>query len=148
MRDDGPSGAAPGEVVRLDSRQLIAAHRLVSALADRIRRSGTRSRSERRSRFPTLADGGPTQRAAVWLEEQLAGLQSLADLAQLLETTGGNATYDGAGTFAEAASRIGPEIAHVLDSLDPGSQQDLAALDRTLQGCSSATRTTPRSRTR
>jgi hypothetical protein len=78
--------------------------------------------------LPMLADGGPTQRAAVWLEEQLAGLQSLADLARLLETTGGNATYDGTGSFAEAASRIGPEIARVLDSLDPGSQQDLAAL--------------------
>ena len=128
MRDDGPSGAAPGEVVRLDSRQLIAAHRLLGLLADRIEAQRHAVTSGTPIPLPTLADGGPTQRAAVWLEEQLAGLQSLADLARVLETTGGNATYDGAGTFAEAASRIGPEIAHVLDSLDPGSQQDLAAL--------------------
>ena len=114
--------------MRLDSRQLIAAHRLLSVLADRIEAQRHAVTMGTPIPLPTLADGGPTQRAAVWLEEQLAGLQSLADLAQLLETTGGNATYDGTGSFAEAASRIGPEIAHVLDSLDPGSQQDLAAL--------------------
>ena len=78
--------------------------------------------------LPTLADGSPAARAAAWLEEQLAGLQSLVDLARLLETTGGNATYDGTGSFADAANRIGPEIARVLASLDPEDQQDLAAL--------------------
>ena len=56
------------------------------------------------------------------------GLQSLVDLARLLETTGGTATYDGTGSFADAANRISPEIARVLASLDPENQQDLTAL--------------------
>ena len=126
MPDDAPSSG--GKAVRLDSQQLIAARRALSTLAERIEAQRHVVSTGTPIHLPTLADGGPVARAAAWLEEQVAGLQSLVDLARLLETTAGTATYDGTGSFADAANRIGPEIARVLASLDPEDQQDLAAL--------------------
>ena len=79
MPDDAPPSGVKG-VVRLDSRQLIAARRLLSALADHIEAQRHAVTIGTPIPLPMLADGGPTQRAALWLEEQVAGLQSLADL--------------------------------------------------------------------
>ena len=129
MRDDGPSGAAPGAVVRLDSRQLIAARRLLSVLS-RIHRgpAARASRWARRSRCPTLADGGPTQRAAAWLEDQLAGLQSLVDLASCWRRPAGTRRTTAPGASPRPPAASARRSLNVLDSLDPEDQQDLAAL--------------------
>jgi len=128
MRDQPSRGTPGASVVRLDSARLIAARRALSALAENIESQRHAVTMGTPIDLPTLADGSPAARAAAWLEEQLAGLQSLVDLARLLETTGGTASYDGTGSFADAANRIGPEIAHVLAALDPERQQDLTAL--------------------
>ena len=41
-------------------------------------------------------------------------MQSLLDLATLLEAKGASATYVGAGTFAEAQARVPAEIVNLL----------------------------------
>lgn len=114
--------------VSLDSGQLAAARRAVTALASAIESQRHAVTSGTPVSLAPLADGGPARWAAVWLEQQVAGLRSLEDLARLLETTGGTASYDGSGSFEEASRRLGPEIARVLGSLDPEDQQDLVAL--------------------
>ena len=114
--------------VRLDSRQLAAARRAVSELAERLETQRHRATRGTPVALAGLQDGGAAAQAAAWLAEQVAGLQSLEDLARLLETQGSSASYDGSGSFEDAARRIGPEIGHVLASLDPDHPGDLTSL--------------------
>jgi len=128
MRDDGPSGAAPGSIVRLETHALRAALSRVTGLASSIdaqRRSVTAGTPVS---LPSLQDGSTVARAAQWLEDQEEGLQSLLDLATLLEAKGASAVYIGAGTFAEAKTRVPIEIFNLLDGLDPNDPNSRTAL--------------------
>jgi hypothetical protein len=55
-------------------------------------------------------------------------MQSLLDLATLLEAKGASAMYVGAGTFAEAQARVPTEIVNLLAGLDPEDHKSRAAL--------------------
>lgn len=78
--------------------------------------------------LPSLQDGSAAARSAQWLDDQEEGMQSLLDLATLLEAKGASAMYVGAGTFAEAQARVPVEIVNLLDGLDPDDHESRAAL--------------------
>ena len=93
--------------VRLDSQRLAAARQAVSELAEQIEAQRHRVTRGTPVSLADLQDGGAAAQSAAWLAEQVAGLQSLEDLARLLETQGSSASYDGSGSFEDAARRIG-----------------------------------------
>ena len=128
MRDDGPSGAAPGSVVRLESHALRAALSKVRDLASSIDAGRRSVLAGTPVPLPSLQDGSVAARSAQWLGDQEEGMQSLLDLATLLEAKGASAMYVGAGTFAEAQARVPTEIVNLLAGLDPDDHQSRAAL--------------------
>ena len=127
MRDESPGG--PGRsVVRLDSHALRATLQQVTSLADTIDAQRTLVTAGTPVSLPTLLVSGPAAQTAAWLRDQGPGLQDLLDLATLLETTGGSASYVGTGSFAEARTRVPGEIVNALEGLDPDDPVSRAAL--------------------
>ena len=68
--------------VRLDSQRLAAARQAVSELAEQIEAQRHRVTRGTPVSLADLQDGGAAAQSAAWLEEQVAGLQSLEDLAR------------------------------------------------------------------
>lgn len=116
--------------VSLDSGQLAAARQAVTVLASSVEAQRHAVSSGTPVSLPTLHDGGPAQQASVWLEEQVAGLQSLEDLARLLETTGGTASYDGTGSFEGVG---GTGLLDAFTSLVPVGPESDATLEEVHQ---------------
>ena len=128
MRDDGGGTGASGSVVSLDSDGLRAALAKVTELADSVDAQCRLVTAGTPVSLAPLYDGGRAAAAAAWLRDQQPGLQSLVDLATLLETKGGSAVYVGTGTFAEARLRVPGEIVRALEGLDPDDPASRTAL--------------------
>ncbi|MEO7351885.1 MAG: alpha/beta hydrolase [Marmoricola sp.] len=128
MRDEDGGGGSTGSVVRLETTQLRAALAQLTTLADAVDSQRQQVTQETPIAVPSLAEGGPAALTAAWLRDQQPGLRDLLDLAVLLETHGGTATYVGTGTFTDARTRIPTEIVNALDGLDPDDPASRGAL--------------------
>ena len=91
--------------------------------------------------LPSLQDGARAAQAAAWLTDQAPKLQTLIDLATLLDTKGtGSASYTGSGSFSDAEDRLGHELGKQLNDLDiddagrPGALSEARRHDGDLQG--------------
>ena len=123
-------GGGSGSVT-IDIDMLTAARSSLTQLASAIDAQRARATGGTPVSLPSLQEGGPAARAAAWLEEQGPKLQTVIDLATLLDSKGsGSASYTGTGDFAEAEEQLGRELGHQLDDLDIDDAEDRARYQR------------------
>ncbi len=123
-------GGGSGSVT-IDIDMLTAARSSLTELAGAIDAQRARATGGTPVSLPSLQEGGPAARAAAWLEEQAPKLQTVIDLATLLDTKGtGSASYTGTGDFNDAEDKLGHELGHQLDDLDIDDPEDRARYQR------------------
>ena len=104
---------------------LTAAQKSLTELASAIDSQRAQATSGTPISLPSLQDGGAAAVAADWLAAQGPKLQTLIDLATLLDTEGsGSASYEGTGSFSDAEAQLGQELGHQIDDIDIDSVED------------------------
>ncbi len=119
MNNAAPDGGGGSGSVSIDIDALSAAHSSMTELASRIDSQRHRASSGCPVGLSSLADGSPVARAADWLTEQGPHIQTVLDLARLLDTEGaGSVTYDGSGDFDDTETMLGEEMADRLGDIE------------------------------
>jgi hypothetical protein len=123
---DGGGGGGSGSV-SIDIGMLTAARKSLTTLASAIDQQRARATQGTPVALPSLQDGARAAQAAAWLTDQAPKLQTLIDLATLLDTKGtGSASYTGSGSFSDAEDRLGHELGKQLNDLDIDDAGDRA----------------------
>ena len=123
---DGGGGGGSGSV-SIDIGMLTAARKSLTTLASSIDLQRSRATQGTPVALPSLQDGARAAQAAAWLTDQAPKLQTLIDLATLLDTKGtGSASYTGSGSFSDAEDRLGHELGKQLNDLDIDDPADRA----------------------
>lgn len=135
MNNAAPDGGGGSGSVSIDIDQLSAALTGMNELASRIDTQRQIASSGCPVSLPSLVDGAALARAADWMELQQPHVQTVLDLAQLLDSEGaGVVTYSGGGEFDDAERLLGEELADRLgdveidDVADRERYQELADL--------------------
>lgn len=111
--------------VSIDIAALTAAQKSLTELASRIDSQRATATSGTPISLPTLQDGGAAASAADWLASEGPNLQTVIDLATLLDTEGsGSASYEGTGSFSDAEALLGKELGHQINDIDIDSIED------------------------
>ncbi|MEO7351603.1 MAG: hypothetical protein ABIR34_06670, partial [Marmoricola sp.] len=105
--------------VSIDISSLTAAQKSVTELAGLIDSRRAAVTSGTPISLPSLQDGSALAATAAWLTEQAPQLQTVIDLATLLDTEGtGSATYEGSGAFSAAETLLGQELGKQINDID------------------------------
>lgn len=111
--------------VSIDIASLTAAQKSITELAGQIDSQRAIATSGTPVSLPSLTDGGAAAVAADWLTVETPKLQTVIDLATLLDTEGtGSASYAGTGAFSEAEALLGKELGHQINDIDIDSVED------------------------
>ena len=120
-------GGGGGGSVSIDIEALTAALASLTELGSAIDSQRARATQGTPVALPPLQDGGPAARAAAWVTHQAPKLQTVLDLATLLDTEGtGSASYEGSGSFRDAEDLLGHELGEQLNDLDIDDPADRA----------------------
>jgi hypothetical protein len=111
--------------VSIDIDSLTAAQKSVTELAGVIDSQRAVVTSGTPIALPSLQDGSPLAAAAAWLRDEAPKLQTVIDLATLLDTEGtGSASYEGSGSFSDAEALLGQELGKQVSDMDIDSPED------------------------
>lgn len=111
--------------VSIDIASLTAAQKSLTELASAIDSQRAQATSGTPISLPSLQDGGAAAVAADWLAAEGPKLQTLIDLATLLDTEGsGSASYEGTGSLTDAEALLGKELGNQIDDMDVDSPED------------------------